>query len=107
MMDALKKEIQKAKKVEGTGLALLPSLVLLKRHLNEEGQALCDKAEKKFLEEAHLLSEVYEDAEKQMKDDVADLEDMKCKVTYGMSIFQDKILGLKNLKTELKNQYSG
>ena len=107
MLDALKKEIQRAKKMEGTGLALLPSLVLLRRQLNDEGQTLCDKAEKHFLVEAQMLAEIYEKAEKQLKDEsFVEHEDLKCKVACGISTFADKIGGLKSLKLQLKSNYS-
>ena len=107
MLDALKKEIQKAKKVENTGLSLLPSLVVLKRQLNDEGQALCDKAEKNFLKEVEILGDLYESAERDIKlEREVDHEEVKCKITYGCSTFKDKILSLKNLKIELKKESS-
>ena len=107
LLDALKKEIQKAKKLEGTGLALLPSLVLLKRQLNDQGQQMCDQAEKNFLLEAGLLADIYDKAEKMLKDERdMDHEEMKCKVTYGMSTFSDKTGHLKYLKNELKQAFN-
>ena len=107
VLDALKKEIQKAKKLEGTGLALLPSLVILKRQLTDQGQKLCDQAEKNFLLEAEILAEIYDKAEKMLKDEQEmDHQAMKCQITYGMSTFNDKISGLKNLRSELKDMFS-
>lgn len=107
VLDSFKKEIIKAKKMEVAGLGMLPSLVLLKRQLSEEGQGLCDRAEKNFLAEALTLSQMYEKAERMLKDEKdVDYQDMKCQVASAMSTFRDKMAGLKMLKIELKNMYS-
>ena len=105
-MNALMKEILKAKIVVCTGLALLPCLVLLKRQLTDQGQEMCDQAEKSILQEAGLLAEIYGKAEKMLKDEQEmDHQDMMCQITAGMNTFNDKIGGLKNLKSELKDMF--
>ena len=63
--------------------------------------------QKNFLAEASTLAEIYEKAEKMLKEEKdMDYEDMKCKVVSAMVNFRDKMAALKNLKVELKTKYS-
>ena len=106
LLDQLKKDIALAKKTEGRGLSLLPQLVVFKRGLNQEGREVCETAEENFLKEAKALADLYEKAEGALKDDSANIEEVKGNLAGGIITFKEKIDGLKSLKADLQKTYA-
>ena len=106
LLDALKKAIKKAKQIEQKGLLVLPTLIMLKRKLMKEGQDVCEEAERHFLAEAKHLADTYEQAEQHTTDenDTA-YEDIKGKLELAITSFQEKLIGLQNLREELRTVY--
>lgn len=103
-LEALKKEVGKAKKLEQAGAQARAALQLTRRSLSDEGQELLDGADRNFMKETDELAWEYERAENAIKNG-GDYEDFKAKMVAAQMQFQDKLSKLKALKITLLKDY--
>jgi hypothetical protein len=105
-LERLKKEVATAKKAESKALQELPSLIVLKRTINEEGQKLLEQGEQIFWAEVAILANESAKAESLIRIDFENQEDIEkayCQLTLAGQNFVSKVFALKTLKAEMKN----